>query len=334
MLTLNGVKYGNIFCAPGAQGFFGEGYPYHRYFRHLGLNWGDAAVGSPMHCGFVSKTITLNERAGNMPMRSDRLTPRELIPRSIVVKPFSGHVLNAVGLTGPGIDWALESGRWQSRTAPFMISFMPVAGSPDERLAETKQFVERLKAALARFSTPVALQFNRACPNTGHPPSEFYSETEAHLDILAELGIPIVINYNPTVPVKVMQTTTKHEACTGLWIANTIPWDDPRINWQHIFGTTKSPLEARGLPIGGAGGLSGPACFPHTVERVLEARAHGITKPIVAGNGIQHPSDVRVLFNAGADAVAIGTIAMVRPWRMTRIIRAANTWDDCDWTSA
>jgi len=182
MLTLNGVKYGNIFCAPGAQGFFGEGYPYHRYFRHLGLNWGDAAVGSPMHCGFVSKTITLNERAGNMPMRSDRLTPRELIPRSIVVKPFSGHVLNAVGLTGPGIDWALESGRWQSRTAPFMISFMPVAGSPDERLAETKQFVERLKAALARFSTPVALQFNRACPNTGHPPSEFYSETEAHLD--------------------------------------------------------------------------------------------------------------------------------------------------------
>ncbi|MCC7543852.1 hypothetical protein IT415_04125 [bacterium] len=34
-----------------------------------------------------------------------------------------------------------------------------------------------------------------------------------------------------------------------------------------------------------------------------------------------------------ADAVAIGTVAMVRPWRMRSIIEAANEWDDWDWIS-
>ncbi len=331
MLTLNGVDYGNVFCAPGARGFFGEGYPYHKVFRLLGMNWGGDMPGTPFHCGFVSKTITLPPRTGNMPMRRDRLTPRELMPKSIVIKPLSGHVLNAVGLTGPGAEWAITQGRWQARTEPFMISFMSVARTPDQRLAETKQFSDLIKTQLMSFRAPFAIQANRACPNSGHLPDDFYPETTQMLDILGDIGVPVVVNYNPTVPVEVMTETAAHNACSALWIANTIPWGDERIDWQGIFGTTESPIESRKLPVGGGGGLSGPACFPHTVERVLEARSHGITKPIVAGNGIQHSSDVRVLFDAGADAIAIGTVAMVRPWRMRAIIEAANGSADWDW---
>lgn len=316
MLTLRGTDFGNIFCAPGARGFFGEGYPYHRLARMLGMTW--------RRTGFVSKTIVYPPRAGNMPFRQDMLTPKErLVPRSIVVKPGSGHVLNAVGLSGPGAEWALRTGRWQKRTDPFMISFMSVAADPEERLAETKLFVELLGRHLREFKAPFAVQANRACPNTGHPPDEFYAETDEMLDLLGGLGIPVVVNYNPTVPGEVMRATADHEACDALWIGNTIPWGDTRINWEAIFGGLESPLARRDLPVPGGGGLSGPSCLPHTIERVIEARHLGVTKPIVAGNGIQRSSDVRTLRRAGADAVAIGVVAMVRPWRMRSIISAA-----------
>lgn len=316
MLRLRGTDFGEVFCAPGARGFFGEGYPYHRVARLLGMTWEGT--------GFVSKTIVYPERAGNMPLRADKLTPKErLMPRSIVVKPWSGHVLNAVGLSGPGAEWAFEAGRWQARTDNFMISFMSVAGSPDERLAETKQFVELLTRELPNFKGQVAVQANRACPTTGHPPEEFYAETTEMLDLLGALDVPVMVNFNPTVPAEVMVATAQHQVCSGLWVGNTIPWGDLRINWQAIFGSDESPLAKRHLPVVGGGGLSGPACLPHTIERVVEARRLGITKPIVAGNGIQQPSDVRLVRRAGADAVAIGVVAMVRPWRMKSIIKAA-----------
>lgn len=317
MLTLRGTDYGNIFCAPGALGFFGEGYPYHDVAKALGMTWHDT--------GFVSKTIVYPPREGNMPFRADKLTPKErLIPRSVVLKPLSGHVLNAIGLSGPGAKWAFGTGRWQARTDPFMISFMSVAATPDERLAETKLFVDLFKTYLTTFRAQVAVQANRACPNSGHLPEDFYEETNTMLDLLAELGIPVVVNYNPTVPGEVMVATAKHSACDALWIANTIPWGDPRIDWKAIFDDVESPLAKRDLPVPGGGGLSGPACLPHTIERVLEARKLGVTKPIVAGNGIQSARDVRRVRNAGADAIAIGTVGMVRPWRMRSIIAEAN----------
>lgn len=313
MLILRGTNYGSVFCAPGALGFFGEGYPYHRMAKLLGMTWQDT--------GFVSKTIVYPPRPGNMLFRTDKLTPKErLIPRSIVVKPLSGHVLNAVGLSGPGAEWAFNTGRWQARTDAFMISFMSVAPTADERLAETKQFVELFARHLPEFKGKVAVQANRACPNTGHPPEDFYEETSEMLNLLGGLGIPVVVNYNPTVPGEVMKATADHEACDGLWFANTIPWGDPRINWQSIFGSSESPLAKRNLPVSGGGGLSGPACLPFAIERVLEARRLGITKPIVAGNGIQKPSDVQLVRKAGADAIAIGTVGMVRPWRMRSIV--------------
>ncbi len=317
-MKLRGVEFGSIFCAPGALGFFGEGYPWHRLWKLFGMDWSGTS--------FVAKTTTMSARLGNMPLRKDGITPKEVSPRCIIVKPCSGHVLNAVGLAGPGAKVLFDCGGWQQRTDAFMLSFMSVANSPEERLAETKQFVGLVACHLPTFKGRVALQANRACPNTGHPPDEFYAETAEMLDILSVLDIPIMVNYNPTVPGDVMVATAEHQACDGLWIANTIPWGDLRINWEAIFGTTTSPLHKRNLPISGGGGLSGPACLAHTVERVLEARRLGITKPVVAGNGIQRASGVDLLRNAGADAVAIGCVGMVRPWRMKSIINRANSY--------
>jgi len=82
-----------VWNASGGVGFFGEGYWFHTYLKSFGLDFSDVT--------FVAKNTTLEARAGNLPLRDD-LTPRELMPKCIYVKPWQGIALNAIGLSGPG----------------------------------------------------------------------------------------------------------------------------------------------------------------------------------------------------------------------------------------
>ena len=75
MLTLRGVDYGSTFCAVGARGFAGEGYPFHKPWGLVGMTWEGTA--------FAGKTMTLEPRDGNMPLKADGVTPKELFPKCI-----------------------------------------------------------------------------------------------------------------------------------------------------------------------------------------------------------------------------------------------------------
>src|SRR5208282_391343 len=94
MTTLRGIDFGNVFNASGARGFHGEGYWFHRLWRPFGLDYAGST--------FVAKTTTLMPRMGNMPI-DESGKPVGMLPDCIVVKPAAGVVLNAVGLSGPGI---------------------------------------------------------------------------------------------------------------------------------------------------------------------------------------------------------------------------------------
>ena len=61
-----------------------------------------------------------------VPLGADKISPKHFAPRCIKVYPKSGHVLNAVGLSGPGARSLFFQNMWQQRTEPFMISFMSV----------------------------------------------------------------------------------------------------------------------------------------------------------------------------------------------------------------
>lgn len=314
-MKLRGIEFGRGFSAPGARGFFGEGYPFHKIWKRTGMTWHGLT--------FVAKTTTLEPRPGNMPLGKDGITPTEFIPECIVVKPLSGHVLNAVGLSGPGAKALFEDGRWQQRTEPFMLSFMSVSATKSERLEELRQYVRLAKEYLPHFKAPVALQLNFACPNTGLHLEELGGEIGEALNIATELNIPLVPNFNPLVPVELMLGVAQHPHCNALWVANTIPWGDPRIDWIKLFGSTESPLIKRGFQQ--SGGLSGPDCRPFVIERLVQAKAGGISKPIVGGNGIQSVSNARHVLKAGAAATALGSVGIVRPWRMRRIINYLNS---------
>ncbi len=125
-MQLRGIEFGNILAASGVQGFFGEGYWFHLPLRPLGLDLSGVT--------FVSKTATLAPYKGNMPLTRWH-TPRAPFPACIKVRPLRGVVLNAVGLSNPGLRALLQDGRWQSRTEPFFISLTSRA---DTRKSDVK----------------------------------------------------------------------------------------------------------------------------------------------------------------------------------------------------
>ena len=270
---------------------------------------------------FVAKTTTVLSRAGNMPLNKDGVTPKELLPKCVVVRPFKGVALNAVGLSGPGLKRLLDAGVWQKRNQPFMVSYMSVAPTAEERLLETRAFVEILKPRLCEFQAPVAVQRNRSCPNVGMklaPEGDFVKEAWEDLDILSALDVPIVDKYSVTTAPETVLKIARHPSLDSVCVSNTIPWGQlsQYIDWQRLFATTESPLKQFG-----GGGLSGWPLLPLTVGWVRKARSMGLDKPIAAGGGILKPDDVDALSQAGASAVCIGSVAMLRPWRVASIIR-------------
>jgi dihydroorotate dehydrogenase len=320
MLTLRKVNYGNIFCAVGARGFAGEGYPYHALWRFAGMTWENTA--------FAGKTMTLHTREGNMPLKDDGMTPVEWFPKCIWGDLRNGgEMVNQVGLSNFGIKDYLRREVFNNLKKPFMISIMLMEQTAEGRKEELFEILHLLRHRMPSWVI-WALQINFACPNTGHDNSAFYDEM-ASLVILAKeilVNVPIVANVNALMPTKLLVGIAEH--ADALWIGNAIPFGDPAstVNWKR-FGVNKdgkpiSPLAERNPAW--VGGLSSPDCLYDTIEKVKDVRRAGVTIPIVAGNGIRTKECVLNLKRAGAQAVFVGSLGTVRPWRMRSIIKYSN----------
>ena len=321
-MILRGIDFGHVWGQSGVQGFFGEGYPYHKYFKSIGLTF--------KNCTFVAKTTTVPPRifpeAGKMPMQKDGITPGERVPKCVYVNPLKGVALNAVGLNGPGFEALLDHERWQKHPERFMISYMSAEQTEQARLQETRSLVELLRPRLGDFRCKFAIQRNYSCPNVGatpRPPKEFIQEVWMDLNILQGLGVPIVVKFSVTTSVSIVHAIATHPACDAVLVSNTIPWGElkDRIDWKGLFGSEVSPLMKRvGLP----GGLSGAPLLPIVVDWLKEARGFNFPKPIAAGGGILGPKDVDCLIRAGARAICVGSMSMLRPWWMQATINRAN----------
>lgn len=312
-MKLRGIDFGPVCGASGVTNFFNQGWPQHRFYKLLGgLDFEGMT--------FASKTMTLNARPGNMPMKGD-LQPSELMPKSIYMNAkmfLNGHVLNAVGLSGPGSGALFKDGRWQKMTKPFFLSFMSVAGSVEERLQETKDFVVIAKKYLPDFKSPVALQVNFSCPNVDHKLDDLEKEVSETLFILKDLNIPLMPKFSVTLdPARALRMCSV-EYCDGICISNTVPWGqmEDKINWNKITGHIKSPLEEFG-----GGGLSGETLLLLVEKWVKDIRTLGFTKAINAGGGILKKEDADMLFSAGADSIFLGSVAIIRWWRVGGIIK-------------
>jgi len=311
-MRLRGIDFGTVLDASGVRGFFGEGYGHHALWRPFGLRFNGST--------FVAKTTTFAAREGNMPLGED-LRPKQLKPACVVVKFRKGVALNAVGLSGPGARALFERGIWQRRQEPFFISFMSVAASMPERLAEIGAFVTEFGRHLPAFSAPVGLQMNFSCPNVRVDHGALVEEVSWALRLASVLDIPLVPKFNALLPIDAAIEIARMAHCDALCVSNTLPWGSlpGRIDWKGIFGSDTSPLARFG-----GGGLSGATLLPFVRDWLIAARAAGIRKPMNAGGGILSSRDAIALLDAGADSVFIGSVAILRPWRVAGIIAAAS----------
>lgn len=315
-MKLRGIDFGNVMGASGVQGFFEEGYSFHhipgRYPDFNGMT-------------FVSKTATLLGREGNMPL-TRHYTPRNLFPRCVKVKFRREVMLNAVGLSNPGLGALLGVNKWQKRTEPFFISIMLLATTTSRRLEELRIMIDMLEFCKDDFSAPFGLQINLSCPNTGHEPSELIGESVKVLELAGQLGVPVMSKYSiATAPIKAIMELNDHPNCDAICVSNTLPFGWPGIDWRKVWGSTKSPLE--GL---GGGGLSGKDLLPLVCAWITRLREAGFTKPINGGGGILCQGDVRRYYKAGASSIFLGSVAVLHPTRIREIIDYAN---DMKWSN-
>lgn len=315
-MKLLGIDFGSVMAASGLLGFFGEGYWYHKLLVTFGLLSFEGMT-------FVSKTTTLSKREGNMPLKDDQISPKEFFPSCIIVKPFSGVVLNSVGLSGPGLPYLLDQGHWQKRTKPFFISFMSVAQTKEDRIKELEHACTMLQKCKHTFMAPFGLQLNVSCPNTGLDPKKLVCEIQNCLDCCTILDgrIPVMIKLNVLANPNELHDITSHKRLNAICVSNTIPFGQipDNISWNQYFKKGESPLQK----IGG-GGLSGKPLFPLVCSWVKEFKDLYPHIPVHAGGGILKAKQLFLLKEAKADSVFIGSMVMLRPWRVKRTIRLAN----------
>lgn len=309
MIRLRDINFRTIWNASGARNFFGEGFWFHHWLKPFGLNYEGST--------FVAKTSTLFSRAGNMPLSGT--SPREVIPSCIKVYPRKGLVLNAVGLSGPGFAALLSESEksWKKREDPFVLSVMSVLPSPADRAFEARFLRDLLKNELSDFTSPVGLQINFSCPNAGVNLNDLGQEIWSILDIYSNLNIPLIPKVNILFDQKFLLDICKHPAVDAISASNTIPWDKiPEKDRLTMFGSLESPLKKFG-----GGGLSGSYLLPRVADWIRDFRKIGFKKPILGGGGVLSESDAQTLFDAGATGIELGSISILRPWRVKRIIK-------------
>jgi len=312
-MLLRGNDWGHVLNASGARGFAGEGYWFHPLLRSLGLRYDGST--------FVSKTTTVKRRRGNMALTEDH-RPASLLPDCIVVMPLAGAVLNAVGLSGPGAREVLRMLRWRHDLQKMVVSFMAIESSAEWRLMETLTFLHEFKAFVAvKGVSNVALQLNFSCQNVGFDiTSPLVNEVAHVLDLTSDLGIATMVKVNALVPPQAACLMAKHTGCDAIVCSNTIPWGKlPKdLDWKGLFGH-ESPLKHYG-----GGGLSGGPLLPVVERWVRRAVDAGISKPVVAGGGVLSEYAADLLIDAGASAIELGSVAILRPWRVAAIIAHVN----------
>jgi dihydroorotate dehydrogenase (NAD+) catalytic subunit len=238
---------------------------------------------------FVTKTVTLNPRAGNPPQR---------------IAETSQGMVNSIGLANPGLERFCDEHlpRLGALGVPLIVS---VGGWSREEYAVA---VRRIGADPA----VAALELNVSCPNVdtgcisiGTDPSE----TRALLErCRAETDRPLLAKLSPSVAdVPAVALAAAEGGAAGLVLINTV-------RGMAIDRDTLQPLLG-----GGGGGLSGPAVKPVALHAIFHCRA-ATGLPIVGVGGVASAQDCLEFASAGANVVAIGTALFRNPGLVDEVV--------------
>jgi dihydroorotate dehydrogenase len=340
-LTFKGqpVEFGFVSNGSGALGFFGDdhrpspdpsapedGEPYWYSAWYNALTTGV----DRRSFTFTSKTATLAPRLspetkrGNLRLAPDGIRVAERFPDCIRLWPFKKAGLNAVGLSNPGLQALLETGRWQQRRHPFKLSFMPEGATPAERADALEEALRLLAFHLPSFKAPFALEMNPLCPNATHEQMDVLAETIVWAAVTHRLGIPVLVKLNLTVRPFLLDAYMKTSHVDGIVMGNALNWHaaEELLDRKRWFGTNTSPLERYG-----GGAISGEPLFAPLLAYLLELAQRGVyRKTLITSGGINDVEKMRRVAATGVvSGIELATAFATHPWRVQDIIDKANS---------
>jgi len=248
--------------------------------------------------GFVTKSVTLEPRRGN-------LSPR--------VTEFAGGMLNSVGLANPGLA-ATRSDKlpWIAANVSRARVLVSLAG---HAVNEFFRLVEGLDTSPGFLG----FELNLSCPNDAKrdgPP--FALDPDAVAEIVGgcrrRTERPLVAKLAPNdLDLGRTVRVATDAGADGLTLVNTIP------GLLLTPGTGDPELGA------GPGGVSGPALLPLGLRAVAEARRH-TSLPLIGVGGVLGPADAVAYAHAGATLVQLGTASFADPRAGERVVRGLERW--------
>lgn len=290
MITLSNGHAFEFAAASGALAFDGRGWPWERPLRWAGLL-------RPELFTIITKSLTLKPRRGNLrwwnPLRCVRLLP--------------GGVINAVGLTNPGMDGWIKKiyPRVAQSGWPFVVS---IAGESLQEYVEMVIRLLSLRAPEGRSNPDAikAIEINASCPNS---PGELQQNTQTVMDTAKALKKispwPLMLKLSCTHDYAAIARALEGEV--EAVSINSVPW-------PIAFPDKKSPLQKFG-----GGAVSGKRAQPFTWKMTAELARE--TKIPVIGASVWDYEDIDKLFGLGAKAVAFGSVFLRYPWRPTHFVR-------------
>ena len=231
--------------------------------------------------------------AGAIVTKSIGLKPREGYPNPTVVELEHG-ILNAIGLSNPGIDnFEYEIKSLKKSKIPIISS---IFGS------NSKDFVELAKKMESYGAD--AIELNMSCPHAKGYGLEIGSDPklveEITSNVVKNTSIPVFVKLSPNLMdiVKIAKAAEKGNA-DGVVAINTV-------KAMKIDLDLKMPVLANKI-----GGYSGGAIKPIGVRCVYDI-SQNVNIPIIGVGGIENGKDALEYIMAGASAVQIGSVVYNR----------------------
>ena len=316
MIELNGIRLKNrILAAAGALGY-GNGHWWHRWMQP----W---LVNPSIYGAVITRTLTLEPRRGRYydPLQTNwqakirdlQEMPKVISGTSRVMRRLGwGRYWNRLGWWNIGIKrWITDYYLGLRKKVNLIIS---IGGFSILEYQELIKWADNLILA--------AIEVNISCPN-------IETDFQNDLELLEELccgcrksarQLPLILKIGIDCDyVKVGQIAEK-AGFNAVSAINSIPANyfgpsNPK------GGRSRWPFGARKFPCIGA--ISGRDIKLYALQVVSELR-EAASIPIVGGGGIFNWSDCEDFLKAGADALMMGAVHALQPWKPTWIIRRHN----------
>lgn len=239
--------------------------------------------------GVIAKTVTLKPRKGNPPPRTSET---------------ASGVLNSIGLPNGGIEEFLRVG------LPYLAKLdtcriISIAGESPQEFGE-------LAARIDSHGGADAIEVNVSCPNVKKGGLAFGVSPKATEKVARSVkdatALPVIVKLTPNVT-SISDVAKGAEAGGADIISAVNTFLGMGVDW------------ARGAPVlaNVTGGLSGPAIRPLALRAVWEV-VRAVDIPVIGIGGIATGADALEFLSVGAKAVQAGTVSLVEPRAVLRII--------------